>query len=161
MGLCCGDGPVPRGERTRRRLLGALPQAQLARPEEVLAYAFGVSMVAWMLIVWPAGWLADRWGRKPLLVAGWTMMALRLELVAVVQGLWLAVANQTLDGLGNGLFAVVAAAWVTDRLADPRRSGEAKVIVGSCLVLGSALGPAASGFLVGSLGYLFAVCFIV
>ena len=50
--------------------------------------------------------------------------------------------NQALDGVGNGLFAVLAAAWVTDRLADPRRSGEAQVIVGSCLVLGSAIGPA-------------------
>ena len=62
-------------------------------------------------------------------------------------------ANQALDGLGNGLFAVVAAAWVTDRLADPRRSGEAQVIVGSCLVFGSAIGPAAASFLVGPLGY--------
>ena len=51
------------------------------------------------------------------------------------------------------LFAVVAAAWVTDRLADPRRSGEAQVIVGSCLVFGSAIGPAAASFLVGPLGY--------
>jgi MFS family permease len=65
----------------------------------------------------------------------------------------LAVANQALDGLGNGSFAVVAAAWVTDRLADPRRSGEAQVIVGSCLVFGSAIGPAAASFLVGPLGY--------
>ena len=122
-------------------------------PERILAYAFVVSMVAWLLVVWPAGWLADRCGRKPLLVAGWTIMALRLALVALVKSPWLAVANQTLDGLGNGLFAVVAAAWVSDRLADPRRSGEAQVIVGSCLVLGSALGPAASGFLVDPLGY--------
>ena len=65
----------------------------------------------------------------------------------------MAVANQALDGLGNGLFAVLAAAWVTDRLADPRRSGEAQVIVGSCLVFGSAIGPAAASFLVGPLGY--------
>jgi MFS family permease len=119
----------------------------------MLAYAFAVSMVAWMLVVWPAGWLADRWGRKPLLVAGWTIMAIRLGLVSVVQTPAMAVANQALDGLGNGLFAVLAAAWVTDRLADPRRSGEAQVIVGTCLVLGSALGPAAAGFLVGPLGY--------
>ncbi len=62
-------------------------------------------------------------------------------------------ANQALDGLGNGLFAVLAAAWVTDRLADPRRSGEAQVIVGSCLVLGSAIGPAVAGFVVEPLGY--------
>ena len=90
-------------------------------------------------------------------------MAVRLGLVSVIQSPWLAVANQALDGLGNGLFAVLAAAWVTDRLADPRRSGEAQVIVGSCLVLGSALGPFVSGFVVGPLGYrgLFAALAVV
>jgi MFS family permease len=133
--------------------LGLFLKRDLHAPDRMLAYAFAVSMVAWMLVVWPAGWLADRWGRKPLLVAGWTIMATRLGLVSVVQSPAMAVANQALDGLGNGLFAVLAAAWVTDRLADPRRSGEAQVIVGTCLVLGSALGPAAAGFLVGPLGY--------
>ena len=133
--------------------LGLFLKRDLHAPDRMLAYAFAVSMVAWMLVVWPAGWLADRWGRKPLLIAGWTIMAVRLGLVSVVQTPWLAVANQALDGLGNGLFAVLAAAWVTDRLADPRRAGEAQVIVGSCLVFGSAIGPAAAGFLVGPLGY--------
>jgi len=133
--------------------LGLYLKRDLHAPERMLAYAFAVSMVAWMLVVRPAGRLADRWGRKPLLIAGWAIMAVRLALVAVVQTPALAVANQALDGLGNGLFAVLAAAWVTDRLADPRRSGEAQVIVGSCLVLGSAIGPLAAGFLVGPLGY--------
>jgi MFS family permease len=133
--------------------LGLFLKRDLHAPDRLLAYAFAVSMVAWMIVVWPAGWLADRWGRKPLLVACWAIMAVRLGLVALVQDPSLAVANQVLDGLGNGLFAVVAAAWVTDRLADPRRSGEAQVIVGSSLVLGSAIGPAVSGFLVGPLGY--------
>jgi MFS family permease len=139
--------------------LGLFLKRDLHAPERILAYAFVVSMVAWMLVVWPAGWLADRYGRKRLLVLGWTVMTVRLLLVALARDPWLAVANQTLDGLGNGMFAVLAAAWVTDRLADPRRSGEAQVIVGSCLVLGSALGPAAASVLVGPLGYrgLFAV----
>ena len=133
--------------------LGLFLKRDLHAPDRLLAYAFAVSMVAWMLVVWPAGRIADRWGRKPLLIAGWAIMAARLGIVALIHNPWMAVANQVLDGLGNGLFAVVAAAWVTDRLADPRRSGEAQVIVGSCLVLGSALGPAASGFLVEPLGY--------
>ena len=133
--------------------LGLFLKRDLHAPDRMLAYAFAVSMVAWMLVVWPAGWLADRWGRKPLLIAGWTIMAIRLAVVSVVQSPALAVANQALDGLGNGLFAVLAAAWVTDRLADARRSGEAQVIVGTCLVLGSAIGPAVSSFLVGPLGY--------
>ena len=133
--------------------LGLFLKRDLHAPERMLAYAFAVSMVAWMLVVWPAGWLADRLGRKPLLIAGWTIMAVRLALVALVRSPTLAVANQALDGLGNGLFAVLAASWMTDRLADPRRSGEAQVIVGGCLVLGSAIGPAVAGFLVEPLGY--------
>ena len=127
--------------------LGLFLKRDLHAPDRLLAYAFAVSMVAWMLVVWPAGWLADRWGRKPLLVAGWTIMAVRLALVSVIHRPLLAVANQALDGLGNGLFAVLAAAWVTDRLAD--HAGQvgrgAQVIVGSCLVLGSAAGAGGVG----------------
>src|SRR5512135_2980312 len=133
--------------------LGLFLKRDLHAPERLLAYAFAVSMVAWMLVVWPAGWLADRWGRRPLLIAGWAIMALRLGIVAIARTPWQVVANQFLDGLGNGLFAVLAAAWVTDHLADPRRAGEAQVIVGTSLVLGSAIGPAASGLLVDLLGY--------
>jgi MFS family permease len=133
--------------------LGLYMKRELHAPERMLSHAFAVSMVAWMLVVWPAGWLGDHWGRKPLLVIGWVIMSARLALVATIRSPEMIVANQALDGLGNGLFAVIAAAWVTDRLADPRRSGEAQVIVGSCLVLGSAIGPAAAGFVVGPLGY--------
>ncbi len=133
--------------------LGLFIKRDLGAPDRMLAYAFAVSMFAWMLVVLPGGMLADRLGRKPLLIACWTIMSVRLALVSVIQSPWMAVANQALDGVGNGLFAVLAAAWVTDRLADPRRAGEAQVLVGSCLVLGSALGPAVAGFLVDPLGY--------
>jgi MFS family permease len=133
--------------------LGLFLKRDLHAPERTLAYAFAVSMIAWMLVVWPAGRLADRWGRKPLLIVGWTIMALRLGIVAIARTPGEIVANQFLDGFANGLFAVLAAAWVTDRLADPRRAGEAQVLVGTSLVLGSAIGPAVSGLLVDVLGY--------
>ena len=133
--------------------LGMYLKRGLHAAPSIPAYAFLVSMIAWTLVVFPAGRLADRIGRKPLLVAGWTIMAVRLALVAVLKSPWLLVANQALDGLGNGLFAVIAAAWVTDRFADPRRVGEAQVLVGAALVGGSALGPFVSGFFVERLGY--------
>jgi MFS family permease len=133
--------------------LGLFLNRDLHAPERLLAYAFVVSMAAWMIVVSPAGALADRFGRRPLLVASWAVMALRLAIVAIARTPAQVIANQALDGAANGIFAVVAAAWVADRLADPRRSGEAQVLVGTCLVLGSALGPAAAGFLIGPLGY--------
>lgn len=118
-----------------------------------LSYAFVVDMVAWMLVVWPAGRWADRIGRKPLLILAWAMMALRMVCDAVAVTPWQVVAVEVLDGVANGLFAVLAAAWVTDRFADPRRVGQAQVLVGSCLVFGSAVGPLLSALVVGSLGY--------
>jgi hypothetical protein len=44
-------------------------------------------------------------------------MAVRLALTSVVQTPWLAVANQAIDGLGNGLFAALAEDSATDLLA--------------------------------------------
>jgi len=80
-------------------------------------------------------------------------MTVRLVLLALASEGWQVLLIQLLDGLAQGLFAVTAAAWVTDRLADHRRAGEAQVIVGSSLVLGSALGPALAGLIVEGLGY--------
>ncbi|OWK35604.1 MFS transporter [Fimbriiglobus ruber] len=133
--------------------LGLFLKSDLEAADQYLAYAFVVSMPVWMLTVLPAGRLADRFGRKPLLVAGWAAAGLRLALLAMAQTPEQVLAIQVLDGLGQGLFAVVAAAWVTDRLADSRRVGEAQVLVGSALVFGSAVGPTVSGLLVGDLGY--------
>jgi MFS family permease len=80
-------------------------------------------------------------------------MAVRLAIVAVARTSGEVVANQALDGLSNGLFAVLAAAWVTDRLGGARRAGEAQAIVGTSLVFGSALGPYLSALWVETLGY--------
>ncbi len=133
--------------------LGLFLDTDLHAPPRVLSYAFVIDMVAWMAVVLPAGRLADRLGRKPLLVAGWAAMTLRLALVAVATAPWQVLAVEVLDGLAQGLFIVAAASWVTDRLADPRRVGEAQVLVGSALVAGSAVGPTLSGLVVESLGY--------
>jgi predicted MFS family arabinose efflux permease len=71
----------------------------------------------------------------------------------VAQSTWQALAIQVLDGLGQALFAVLAAAWMTDRLANPAKAGEAQVLVGSSLVFGSSVGPALTGLVVEELGY--------
>lgn len=133
--------------------LGLFLIRDLHATTQQLAIAFVVSMTAWMLVVRPAGTLADRWGRRALLIVAWTVMAARLGIAAVARNAGEVVANQALDGLANGLFAVLAAAWVTDRLGGARRAGEAQAIVGTSLVFGSALGPYLSALWVETLGY--------
>lgn len=133
--------------------LGLFLKTDLHASDSLLSYAFIIGMVVWMLVVRPVGRMADRLGRKPLLVVGWAAMTLRLILVAVAQAPWQVLVSQVLDGMAQGFFIVVAAAWMTDRLADHKRVGEAQVLVGSALVTGSAIGPTLSGLVVEDLGY--------
>ncbi|HEV8060019.1 MAG TPA: MFS transporter [Gemmataceae bacterium] len=134
--------------------LGLYLKRDLHAPERYLSYAFVVSMIAWMLAVRLVGRVADRFGRKPFLILGWALVSLRLALIAIATTAEQILAIQVLDGLAQSLFAVAAAAWVTDRLADPRRVGEAQVLVGSSLVFGSAVGPLLSALVVESTGYV-------
>jgi MFS family permease len=133
--------------------LGLFMSRDLHAERQTLSYLFVISMIAWMLVVRPAGRLADRLGRRPLLVAGWSVMSLRLVLLALATEGWQVLGIQILDGLAQGLFAVTAAAWMTDRLANRRRVGEAQVLVGGSLVFGSAVGPLLTGLVVEELGY--------
>ncbi len=133
--------------------LGLFLQKYLGADDGLLPYAFVVMMVTWMLVAWPAGRLADRIGRRPLLLVGWSAMTVRLALTAIARAPWQVLALEVLDGLAQGLFAVVAAAWVTDRLGGPTRAGEAQVLVGSSLVAGSALGPLLAFLVLDGLGY--------
>jgi MFS family permease len=110
------------------------------------AAAFVVSMTACMLAVRLAGTLADRYGRRPLLIVAWALMALRLAIAAIARTSGQVVAKHALDGLA-------AAAWVTDRLGGPRRAGEAQAIAGTSMVFGSALGPYLSALWIETLGY--------
>ncbi|HEY7315433.1 MAG TPA: MFS transporter [Gemmataceae bacterium] len=133
--------------------LGLFAKQDLGASNRFLPYIFVIMMVAWMVVVRPAGWLADSIGRKPLLLLAWSAMTIRLGLIAVADSPQQLLLIQVLDGLAQGLFGVLAAAWVTDRSADSRRAGEAQVLVGSCLVFGSALGPLLAGSLVEYVGY--------
>ena len=133
--------------------LGLFLKRDLHADEWVLSIAFVVSMVAWMLAVRFAGPLADRVGRRPLLVIGWSAMTVRLLLIAAAFAPWQILVIQVLDGAAQAFFAIAAAAWMTDRLNDPRRVGEAQALVGVALVLGSAIGPTLSGLIVEQLGY--------
>lgn len=133
--------------------LGLFLKREMNVSDSWLAYSFVISMVGWMLTVWPAGKIADRIGRKPLLVVAWATMTVRLFIVAVAATPLQIALNQFLDGVANGLFSVLAATWVTDCLADSRRNGEAQTLVGTALVFGSAIGPAISAICVTELGY--------
>ena len=68
-------------------------------------------IVAAQLVMVPmaalAGAQADAWGRKPLFLAGFAVLALRGVLYTLSDDPWWLVAVQSLDGIGAGLFGAL------------------------------------------------------
>ena len=121
--------------------------------ETFVASAIVLDMFAWLLVVLPVGWLADRYGLRPLLFTCWGLLVAKTVIIATASDMLLIAFAKVIDGISNGMFAVLAALWMVARLGERERAGEAHVIVGTSLVFGSALGPALVSFMVEDLGY--------
>jgi MFS family permease len=102
--------------------------------------AIGAFSVAALLLRPVVGWASDRFGRKPLLVAGslLTVGALVLHLVASNYVVFLLA--RCLLGAGEGFFLVASLAAASD-IAPEERRGEALSFFTLTLYLGLAIGP--------------------
>jgi MFS family permease len=121
--------------------------------ETFVASAIVLDMLAWLLVVLPVGRLADSYGVRPLLFTCWFLLVVKTVIIATVSSMPLIAFAKVIDGVSNGMFAVLAALWMVERLGGRERAGEAHAIVGTSLVFGSALGPALVSFMVEDLGY--------
>lgn len=118
---------------------------------------FGMMM---MVVHIPAGYLSDRFGRKPLLVAAWIIGALSAWTMALAPSLWPFVAGYLLYGLtafvSAPLFSYVTAA----RGSLP--TGRAMTLTSAMFNLGAVLGPVTGGWIGNAFGlrvtFLAAAC---
>jgi MFS family permease len=102
----------------------------------------------------PAGWAADRLGRRPVIVAGCSVSAGGMLMLALLPGLWgYLIALATL-GLGSGLLDVAPAAMIGDILGG--LGGQGGTVVASYQMAGDAgtvAGPVTAGYLVDTASY--------
>ncbi len=107
--------------------------------------------------LFPAGWAADRLGRRPVIVAGCSVSAAGLVMLAVLPGLWGYLAALAVLGLGSGLLDVAPAAMIGDLLAGQGgQGGQEGTVVASYQMAGDAgtvAGPVTAGFLVDTVSY--------
>jgi MFS family permease len=99
----------------------------------------------------PGGWLADRLGRRPVIVAGCAVSAGGMVMLAFVPGLGAYLAALAIFGLGSGLLDVGPAAMIGDIL-----NGQGGVLVASYQMagdIGAVTGPVTAGFLVDTVSY--------
>ena len=99
-----------------------------------------------------AGRLADRWGRRPLLLAGATLFALAPACYALAGSVWPFMAIRVVHGIGIAAFTTAYTAFVAD-LAPPAQRGETIGLAGLTSNLGLFFMPALGAIVLAQWGY--------
>ena len=120
--------------------------------DEALGLALAAYAIPILFISIPVGRLADRIGRRPLLLGGLALTGLGSLLIAGSGALAPLLAGRAVQGIGSTLSWVAALALVSD-LARPGRKGEAIGFALSANSLGAIGGPALGGIAGGVISF--------
>jgi predicted MFS family arabinose efflux permease len=105
-----------------------------------LGVALGAFSVTTLVLRPAVGRMADRSGRRRLLLLGAGLFAVMISAHLLVQTLWMLVVVRLLLGVAESLYFVAGFAALAD-LAPPGRAGEALSLNSVALYLGIAVGP--------------------
>jgi multidrug resistance protein len=120
--------------------------------DEALGLALAAYALPILIISLPVGRLADRIGRRPLLLGGLVLTGLGSILIAVSGALPPLLIGRSVQGVGSTLSWVAALALVSD-LARPGRKGEAIGFALAANSLGAIGGPALGGIVGGAISF--------
>ena len=112
-----------------------------------------VAQAVMVPVSWLAGHLAERLGRRLLLIASCAVLPVRGILAALSHNPAALIAIEVLDGVGAGLISVAAPAAVADLTYGGGRTQTAMGALGTVQSLASALSAYAAGLVVVHLGW--------
>ncbi|MDC9818872.1 MFS transporter [Pectobacterium polonicum] len=113
----------------------------------VIAY-----LAAMALSVVISGRLGDRYGLKPVFIAGLALFAVASLLCALAPQLWQLIGARTLQGIGAAFLMTLGMALLR-QTAGEKHIGQAMGILGAVSALGTALGPSVGGWLLTTAGW--------
>jgi MFS family permease len=108
-------------------------------------------LISNFLFQYPSGWLADRWGRKPMMILSLFIQAILSAVYLLINDPVLFVVLRFAEGAAAAAYLPSARALITDAIA-PEKRGEAFGIFSAFFNTGFLLGPALGGILA-STGY--------
>jgi len=124
----------------------------LAVGSAAVGVAIGAFSITALLLRPLAGWVADRWGRRRLMVAGALLFSAVIAAHLLVTQFWVLLGLRVLLGVAEAAFFVAGVAALAD-LAPAERLGEALSYNSLGLYLGITAGPALGDWLLGIGGY--------
>jgi MFS family permease len=98
------------------------------------------------------GQLAQRWGRRPLLLIGFAVLPLRGVLLAWTSSPYMIVAVQALDGISGAVLGVLVPLVLVDISRGTGRFNLAQGIVGTAIGIGATLSTTGAGYLADRFG---------
>ncbi len=124
----------------------------------MLVTAFGLARLFANL---PAGRLADRIGRRPLIVFAPLITTAGAIFAGLAPSFWLLVAARFVQGAGSAIFATAAMTMLAD-ISTPETRGRLMTVFQGSLLLGTSIGPSIGGLAAGVVGlqgvfYIYAV----
>jgi MFS family permease len=109
---------------------------------------------AMMVVVATAcGKLAKSWGRKPLFLLGFAVLALRNALTVVNHNEWYLIGLQSLDGIAMDIYGVLLTLVTADLAEGTGRFNLLQGAVQSSIGLGGMLSNSLFGFIARSMGF--------
>ena len=131
---------------------------KLAQAHKELATAMMSScIIAAQLVMLPialvAGYRADRWGRKPILLAGFLILPIRAVLYTLSNdSAWL-IGVQVLDGVGAGIYGALTPLVAADLMQGTGRYNLALGLIATLQGIGASLSGLAAELIVDHYGY--------
>lgn len=121
-----------------------------------LGVLFTALGVIGMVLIWPAGWAADRIGRKILIVPTSLLIAIGIGIVALADSLTIFIVGLTIAAIGSSITGPAPAAYVADLVAEDQR-GAAMGLYRTFGDIGVVLSPVLSGMLADAASIPFAI----
>jgi multidrug resistance protein len=115
----------------------------------MLITAFGVAR---LVVDLPAGTISERYGRRPVIIAGPIIVAVAAIGAASAEDFWLVVAWRTLQGAGSAMYMTAAQAAVADIGTNANR-GRLVALYQGAMLFGATLGPVVGGITASWYGY--------
>jgi len=115
---------------------------------------YSLFAVAYVIVMLPAGYLCDRMGRKPLIVAGTLMFGITTFALVLITNSYQFALLRTLEGVGAALVIPAAFALTIDIVPENKR-GMAMGAEGTAQLLGGLGGPGLGGILAGHIGFYY------
>lgn len=119
-------------------------QARTGAGDAVLGIAVAAYAAPILVLSLPLGKLADRAGRRPLLIGGISLIIVGSLVIADVHSIGVLILGRVLQGSGSAASWIAALALVAD-LAPPERRGQALGTAIAATGVGSIAGPAFGG----------------